>query len=127
FIIISSCDSFLEQEPKDRYSENLVWNDLNLADNFLKGCYHNMNLQNDWNSIINLDAVSDDLYFIHVFGTDLYLEGNLTATSQGPFGNDFFNHINWGLYENIHSLNSFLTNIDNLVDQNKSEDISAKI
>ncbi|MEX2565277.1 MAG: RagB/SusD family nutrient uptake outer membrane protein [Cyclobacteriaceae bacterium] len=127
-IITSSCESVLDQEPKDRYSEQLVWNDLNLADNYLKGCYHDLNLLNGWNSLINLDAVSDDIYFIHIFGTDLYLEGNLTATSQGPFGNNFLNHINWGLYDNIHSLNSFLTNIDNLlIYQNGNEEIVEKI
>jgi len=127
-IIMCSCDNILEQEPKDRYSETIVWNDLNLSDNFLKGCYHNLNLQNDWNSLINLDAVSDDIFFIHIFGTDLYLEGNLTAASQGPFANEFFNHINWGLYKNIHSLNSFLQNIDNLLIHNsETEGLAERI
>jgi hypothetical protein len=125
--MMCSCDNILEQEPKDRYSETLVWTDINLADNYLKGLYHDLNLQNDWNSLINLDAVSDDIYFIHIFGTDLYLEGNLTATSQGPFGNNFFNHINWDLYNNIHSINTFLINIDHLLNGNETEDLSARI
>lgn len=113
-LILYSCDEILDQEPRDRYSDNIVWEDLNLVDNYLKGCYRNLNILNGWNSIINLDAVSDDIYFIHIFGTNLYLEGNLTASSQGPFGDNYFNFINWGLYNNINSLNIFLEKIDML-------------
>src|SRR5690554_2617229 len=100
FLLLYSCNDILDQEPRDRYSENIVWEDLNLVDNYLKGCYRNLNILNGWNSLINLDGVSDDIYFIHIFGTNLYLEGNLTASNQGPFGDSFFNFINWGLYNN---------------------------
>src|SRR5690606_16211464 len=106
-----------------RYSENVVWTDLNLADNFLKGCYNKMNIKNGWAGLMYLDAISDNIFFIHIFGTDIYLEGNITASSQGPFQSGFLKEINWqALYQNIYALNTFIDNID-LVQENSTEDI----
>lgn len=119
--LVMGCDNILDEQPRDRYSEAIVWEDLNLVDNYLKGCYRNLNILNGWNSIINLDGVSDDIYFIHIFGTDLYLEGNITAPNQGPFGSNYFNFVNWSLYSNINALNIFLDKIDHLLEKKSSE------
>lgn len=119
--LLIGCDNILDQQPRDRYSEAIVWEDLNLVDNYLKGCYRKLNILNGWNSIINLDGVSDDIYFIHIFGTDLYLEGNITASNQGPFGSSYFDFINWSLYANINALNIFLDKIDHLLEKKSSE------
>src|SRR5690606_22187574 len=100
-ILVLSCDSVLDLEPRDRFSETLVWDDINLADNYLKGCYNNLNIKEGWSGIMYLDAISDNIFFIHVFGTDIYLEGNLTPSNQGPFQGDFYPQLNWSLqYQN---------------------------
>ncbi|GAA5224933.1 RagB/SusD family nutrient uptake outer membrane protein [Membranihabitans marinus] len=117
-----SCDSILDENPRDRYSDNVVWTDVNLAENYLKGCYRNLNIKNSWSGLMYLDGISDNIFFIHIFGTDIYLEGNITASSQGPFNSSFFQEINWkSMYSNIFALNTFLENIDNVLvegDQN---------
>lgn len=126
-LILLSCNSILDENPRDRYSENVVWTDLNLADNFLKGCYNKMNIKNGWAGLMYLDAISDNIFFIHIFGTDIYLEGNITASSQGPFQSGFLKEINWqALYQNIYALNTFIDNID-LVQENSTEDIQDKV
>src|SRR5690606_33783384 len=124
-LLVTACDNILDHQPRDRYSETIVWSDVNLADNFLKGCYRNLNILNGWNSLINIDAVSDDIFFIHIFGTNLYLEGNLTSSSQGPFGDDFYNFLNWKLFSNINSVNVFLEKVETLI-QEMSDDATTQ-
>lgn len=126
-ILVLSCDSVLDQEPRDRFSETLVWDDINLADNYLKGCYNNLNIKEGWSGIMYLDGISDNIFFIHVFGTDVYLEGNLTPSNQGPFQGDFYPQLNWSLqYQNIYSINTFIKNIDNVV-LNSTADVQERV
>lgn len=126
-ILVLSCDSVLDQEPRDRFSETLVWDDINLADNYLKGCYNNLNIKEGWSGIMYLDAISDNIFFIHVFGTDIYLEGNLTPSNQGPFQGDFYPQLNWSLqYQNIYSINTFIKNIDNVL-LNSTADVQERV
>src|SRR5690606_31698828 len=72
-------------------------------------------------------ALSDNIFFIHVFGTDVYLEGNITPSNQGPFQGDFFPEYNWTpLFQNIYSVNIFLQNIDKVL-ENSDADIQDQI
>lgn len=125
--LLVACDSVLDQDPRDRFSESVVWDDINLADNYLKGCYNNLNMKEGWSGIMYLDAISDNIFFIHVFGTDVYLEGNITPSNQGPFQGDFFPEYNWTpLFQNIYSVNIFLQNIDKVI-ENSDTDIQDQI
>lgn len=116
--LLGSCDNILDKEPRDRYSENIVWTDINLVDNYLKGCYRNLKILNGWDSIINLDGISDDIYFIHIFGTNLFLEGTLTSSNQGPFTESYFSFLNWTLYSNINNINQFIERVEVLKEAN---------
>lgn len=126
---LSSCDNILDQEPRDRYSENIVWTDINLVDNYLKGCYRNLKIQglDAWAGLINLDGLSDDIYFIHIFGTNLFLEGNITSANQGPFTDVFFASLNWTLFSNINAINQFIERSESLKDSYASNPENLKV
>jgi len=127
--LFGSCDNILDQQPRDRYSENIVWTDINLVDNYLKGCYRNLKIQglDAWAGLINIDGLSDDIYFIHIFGTNLFLEGNITSANQGPFTDVFFASLNWTLFSNIHAINQFIERSDALKENNSGNPENLKI
>lgn len=109
-IIFSSCEDVLDKDPIDRYSDASVWADVNLADAFLKNAYRR--IYHGYNSNANVSSIADDIFFIHIYGTDIYLQGNITADNQGTFEEDDYRTINWMLFENVQTINTFLSKID---------------
>ena len=59
-----------------------------------------------------INSVSDETFFIHIYATDVYLKGNITADNLGIFSNNRYRHINWSLFNNVQIINTFLENID---------------
>lgn len=106
-----SCEKILDQDPLDRYSDATVWADINLADAYLKNAYRL--IYHGFNANVTVNSISDELFFIHIYGTDVYVQGNITADNLGTFGHSSrYRTINWSLYNNVQVLNVFLDNID---------------
>ena len=127
-VLLCSCEQeILDKTPLDRYAENLVWSDINLADTYLNTAYRNMS--SGFNTNLNLSGVSDHTFFIHIYGSDLYVQGNITPSNMGPFNHDRFRFLNWQLFDNIQIINTFLANIDQVVENYEGaqrEDIQAR-
>lgn len=127
FCFTSCNDDILDKTPLDRYSSADVWSDINLADTYLKAAYRNLGSGFTRYALVN--SVSDELFFIHVYGTDVYLQGNLTADHLGAFGNNRFQTLDWSLFENVQIVNQFLENIDKVpaaYPETKRADIKAR-
>lgn len=103
-------EDILNKTPIDRYSDATLWSDINLADAYLQTAYRNVYHGFNSNAIIN--SVSDELFFIHIYATDVYLKGNITADNLGIFSNNRYRTINWSLFANVQIINLFLENIE---------------
>ena len=114
-LLLPACESdILDKSPQDRYSETVVWADINLADAFLMEAYHS--LRSPMREMM-LSAVSDETYFIHHYGSDTYLRGDLSSGNTGPWGTNWrYQHTSWWLYNAVQKLNVFLSKIDGVVD-----------
>lgn len=117
FLVLSftSCDKdILDKTPVDRYSGETVWSDINLADAYLKTAYRGIGYV--YNEYALQDCESDDIFFIHIYGTDVYLKGDISADNPGAFedpDNWIFQTINWkALFKNVQVINQFIENID---------------
>ena len=114
-VLLSSCEQdILDKSPLDRYPEELVWSDINLAESYLNTAYRNMS--SGFNTNLNLAGVSDHTFFIHIYGTDLYVQGNITPSNMGPFSHERFRFLNWQLFDNIQIINTFLAHVDEIAE-----------
>lgn len=99
----SSCNNFLDTEPKDALPPSQTWKTVEDASNFLTGCY------DGWESgstILYNDCASDFGY--NNFAWEGFkLLGNGTMTSASP-GVSFYD------FTIIRRCNTFLANIDNV-------------
>lgn len=127
-VLLCSCEQeILDKGPLDRYSEELVWSDINLANSYLNTAYRNMS--SGFNTNLNLAGVSDHTFFIHIYGSDLYVQGTITPSNMGPFNHERFRFLNWQLFDNIQIINTFLSNIDKVVENYEGaqrDDVQAK-
>src|SRR5690606_3970102 len=123
-VLLVSCEQeILDKTPLDRYAEDLVWSDINLADTYLNTAYRNMS--SGFNTNLNLAGVSDHTFFIHIYGSDVYVQGNITPSNMGPFDHTRFRFLNWQLFDNIQIINTFLANIDEVVENTTGTEIEA--
>src|SRR5450759_4338183 len=108
---LTSCNKdILDKTPIDRYMGETVWSDINLADAFLKTAYRGIGYA--YNDYALQDCESDDLFFIHIYGTDVYLKGDIGADNLGAFEGWPFGIINWTiLFNNVQIINQFIENI----------------
>lgn len=110
-LLLSACEKdILDKDPLDRYPEELVWSDIDLAENYLNTAYRNTS--SGFNTNVHLSGVTDNTFFIHIYGTDLYVQGKITPSNMGPFDHDRFRFLNWQLFDNVQIINRFLANID---------------
>jgi starch-binding outer membrane protein, SusD/RagB family len=114
-LLLPACDSeILDKSPQDRYSETVVWADINLADAFLKDAYHA--LRHPMREMM-LSAVTDETYFIHHYGSDTYLRGDMSSGNTGPWGSNWrYEHTSWWLFNGVQKLNVFISRIDGVAD-----------
>ena len=110
-IFLLSCEDILDKTPVDRYSDATVWSDVNLADAYLKNAYRR--IYHGFNANVTVNSISDELFFIHVYGTDIYVQGNITADNLGVFGHSSrYRTINWSLFSVAQVINVMIANVD---------------
>ncbi len=110
---LPACDSVLDKVPLDSYSDATVWSDINLSNYYLNDLYKSTIVYRN----IHLSALTDECFFIHIKGTDVYLQGNISADNGGVWtrtGGYSFDNYSWSLYSSIQKINVFLANIDNV-------------
>ena len=124
-ILFTACEDILDKMPEDRYSDAVVWSDINLADAYLKRCYRDLRPPHQE---MSLSAVSDETYFIHHYGSDVYLRGDLSPANTGPWGSNWrYRHTDWRLFNVVHQVNVFLANIDDLKESYTGADREAVV
>lgn len=112
-IALSSCSKILDKTPQDKYSDALLWSDVNLADKYLLDTYNNA--LNGGFGYLSFASVTDESHDTHGFGTENYLQGNITSSNTAPFGIWAFGYTTWNtMYKNIQKLNIFLENVDKI-------------
>jgi hypothetical protein len=110
-LLTTGCKKTLDKLPQDKFSEGLVFSDINLADRYLLDAY-NQSIVGPV-GYISLASLTDESHDTHGFETANYLQGSISSSSTGPFGSWAMTYINWGgIYANIQKLNVFLANID---------------
>ena len=110
-LFLSGCSKILDKTPLDKYSDALLWSDINLADRYLLDTYNNS--VNGGFGYLSFSAITDESHDTHGFGTENYLQGNISSSNTSPFGIWAFNYTTWDvMYKNIQKLNIFLENID---------------
>lgn len=110
-VSIMSCSKILDKSPQDKFSDVVVFSDINLADRYLLDTY-NQSLIGAV-GYISFASLTDESHDTHGFRTANYLLGNISPSSVLPFGRWSFNYVTWdGMYKNIQRLNVFLANID---------------
>ncbi len=109
----TSCDTdFLNVNPEDRFSEDVVWQDPNLVEAFVNEMYRGLN-----HGIreLMLGSLADESHFIHNYGSAQVVQSNLTSADIGSFSRGDFDEFNWPvLYARIRQINLFLENIENV-------------
>jgi hypothetical protein len=129
-LLLACQNDILDKTPLDKYSDALLWSDINLADKYLLDTYNTTLTGETLNTYVSLAAVTDESQDTHGFGTTNYLQGNLTADNAAPFTGFPISAITWdALFKNIQKLNVFLANIDVVPDaynETQKPDIQAK-
>ena len=109
----TSCDTdFLNVNPEDRFSENVVWKDPGLVEAFVNEMYRGLN-----HGIreLMLGSLADESQFIHNYGSQQVVQSNLTPADIGSFSRGDFEEFNWPVvYARIRQINLFLENIENV-------------
>jgi hypothetical protein len=114
---MSACDDVLDQNPVDRYTDAVLWSDINLAQAYLLDTYEGSMIGYHQYMIT---SVSDESQFR---ADNLYVRGDLSPENTAPW-NVNYNTSGTGValpgwthrYRNIQKLNKFLTNIDRAVE-----------
>ncbi len=111
FFMLSACSKILDKLPQDKFSDALVFSDINLADRYLLDTYNQSLIGGV--GYLSFASLTDESHDTHSFETANYLQGNVSSSATGPFGNWAFNYTAWGpMYKNIQRLNVFLANIE---------------
>jgi starch-binding outer membrane protein, SusD/RagB family len=116
--LISSCDQdILNLSPTDQISDDVVWEDPALIDLYLSDVYRQLHHGLDE---VKLAALTDDMHFIHGYGTIDIMQGNWSPSNIAALGRGDLRQYRWGhLYSAIRQTNVILANID---DATVSED-----
>lgn len=112
-LALTACNKILDKTPQNAYPEALLWTDVNLANGYLLDVY--TNTLNGGFGYLSYASITDESHDTHNFGTDNYLQGNISSSNTTPFGIWAFNYTTWDvMYKNIQKVNVFLANIDNV-------------
>ncbi|CAL1521547.1 RagB/SusD family nutrient uptake outer membrane protein [Chitinophaga sp. MM2321] len=112
-VSLAACnkDTILDKTPQDQYSDASMWMDIKLADRFLLDVY-NRSLRGAF-GYLSLASLTDESHDTHGFGSENYLQGNITSSNTLPFGSWSLDHLTWkGLFGTIQQINVFVENID---------------
>jgi len=114
-LFFPACNKILDKSPLDKFSDVVVFSDVNLANQYLLDTY-NQSLIGAV-GYIAFASLTDESHDTHGFETANYLKGNISPSATGPFGTWSFNYITWdGIYKNIQRINLFLSKIDQVAD-----------
>lgn len=114
-IFLSGCSKILDKTPVDKFSESVLWTDINLADKNLMSLYTNA-LYGGF-GYMPIASLTDESHDTHEFGSQNYLLGNINPSNTSPLGDWGFQYLRWDvLYSNIQNVNIFLANIDKVPD-----------
>jgi starch-binding outer membrane protein, SusD/RagB family len=110
-LLFSSCDQdILNLSPTDQLSDDSVWEDPALIDLYLSDVYRQLHHGLDE---VKLAALTDDMHFIHGYGTIDILQGNWSPSNLGALGRGDLRQYRWGhLYSAIRQANNILANIE---------------
>jgi hypothetical protein len=123
--VSTSCDDVLDQSSVDSFTEESVFEDINLTEAYLGKCYDFIGGMGGWSNTTNsgtlglredlLAGATDEMLCIHRPGEYTNIKGTMSPDQLGHFGNNRFAWIRWEpLYSNIKNVNVFLANIDNV-------------
>jgi starch-binding outer membrane protein, SusD/RagB family len=109
--LLSGCSKILDKAPVDKFSDAVLWTDVNLADKNLMSLYTNT-LYGGF-GYMPIASLTDESHDTHEFGSQNYLLGNMNPSNTSPLGDWGFQYLRWDvLYSNIQNVNIFLANID---------------
>ncbi len=110
-LFLSGCNKILDKTPVDKFSDAVLWTDINLADKDLMSFYTNT-LYGGF-GYLPIASLTDESHDTHEFGTQNYLLGNINPSNTSPLGDWGFQYLRWDiLYLNIQNVNIFLANIE---------------
>lgn len=121
--MLSACEDVLDQKPQDRYSDVLVWSDVEMAEAYLRDVYRTI-----WSPVQNprwQAGVTDECHSLHSRQSRSFYTGALSAgdagawTVSGGFGDwnaNYFKHASWRLFSAVQKANVFIANADNLIE-----------
>jgi starch-binding outer membrane protein, SusD/RagB family len=114
-LLLSGCNKILDKTPVDKFSDAVLWTDINLADKNLMSLYTNA-LYGGF-GYMPIASLTDESHDTHEFGSQNYLLGNINPSNTSPLGDWGFQYLRWDvLYSNIQNVNIFLANIDKVSD-----------
>lgn len=107
--LLSACKrDILDKAPVDRYTDAVLWLDINLAQGYLLNTYEGAGIGY---SQYMITSVSDES---QSQTNDLYVRGDLTPENTAPWNTDL---PAWNFhYQNIQKVNKLLGNINRVVD-----------
>jgi len=122
-VVSTSCDDVLEQSSVDSFTEESVFQDINLTEAYLGKCYDNIGGLGGWSNTTNsgtlglredlLAGATDEMLCIHRPSAYTNIKGTMSPDDLGHFGNNRFAWIRWEpMYGNIKNVNILLANID---------------
>jgi hypothetical protein len=111
-LFLGSCEDVLNRTPPSSFTEEVVWEDMNLANSYLNAVY-------SWVASgfgeSRLSALSDEVYPIYSRETHIWTEGLISPSNKGPWGEGgALTYTGWDLYSYIQGVNVFLDKIDKL-------------
>lgn len=108
---LSSCDDILDKKPVDRYTDAVLWSDVNLAEAYLLDTYQGTAIGYRQYMIT---GVSDESQIKHK--EDYYVRGDMSPENVAPWGVSGYLPGWKDRYANIQKLNKFIGNIGRVVE-----------
>lgn len=109
FLLPACSEDILDKNPLDRYSDPVVWSDINLASTYLNTIYDNV----DYGFNQRAHGYQTGMFALETFKTKggeviIYNSGQISPDNTGSYRG----HSNWHRFDEIQRLNVFLNNID---------------
>lgn len=105
-VLLSACsEDILDINPRNSYSDPVVWSDIDLASIYLMRAYNQVEFGSNKGEM--LGSMADELIQARGMSTNPWNDGTITADRLG--GNRGQN--NWGHYANIQRINLFIDKI----------------
>lgn len=131
FVMPTSCEDPLDRESVSSFTEETVFDDMDLTQSYLENCYQNIGA--GWNRMglteDLLSSATDELLCIHRPGPYVFVQGTMSPSQLGHWGGGRFGWLNWDyLYDNIKNVNVFLANVDDVpTETTQDEELKARM